>query len=725
MGLIWKNLLPTPSTKRDQQIKKTQGYSYDLSRPSSPPIRGKSPYLGNRPIKLSGIAIRNLNQIQDGNKFVDTLSDSTTTFKCASPDDFQVLHRIDSWSSASSDPSNRRKRLIWRSSLRDIRSSRPNTSTSYSSGALRRPLTERMKDIKQQELQFSDLLSKKMRSSVQQNYSIDLLEAYKTINPSKEVLQAREQAIGMRNYGEDVANRNMTQELKVENLENAQELSTYTKSPELKFAKVIHLVKDVANIIDADQPSSQNNGNKRITTPENLVKPFTHSSSYPLQSFITRKNDPPRPTTASARLDITKIQPSPESVPFVHKKVLEDDEKSSRNLDNSKTLPDDRNTPLKARENEERKENEINLRRHSLSASASPKFTPCLDQDGKDSRKYLRPLTPCIIKTSITASPKLKSKDTFLRRFTDEPENVRPSTGDKDTMTKGTVNNIVKYHSAIKLERNNFNILKRARSNVSSKSLEHGTAQQQPLRRNIETSSLKENLKPSTCVKGLNPIIEETFSTKNPLYDFKVGKKISRPKSRHEILQVPQDTMAASAPIIPFNRNQLLYQSQNYSLTGIQVDNIDSTDLSTISITRKKKFNHRNSKDGSQKPTALFRSASKGKLSPKIDNLNNYIKNEIIYGTPHVWNSSTTARVNRENLENFYGVDESSAIRPTSFISYYDSDDSDFFNQDKVKSTTDGEELLFGDICNFGGMLPGLWIKHPVSGTGSSLGSPS
>ncbi|TQS35457.1 hypothetical protein Golomagni_04122 [Golovinomyces magnicellulatus] len=723
MGLIWKNLLPTPSTKRDQQSKETQGYSYDLSRPSSPPIRGKNPYLGNRPIRLGGIAIKNLNSVQDGKKFVDTSSDSTITSKCTSPDDFQVLHTIDSWSSASSDPSNWRKRLIWRSSLRDMRSSRPNTSTSYSSGALRRPLTEHIKDIKQRELQFSDLLSKNMRSSVQQNYSIDLLEAYTTINPSKEVLQAREQAIGMRNYGEDVANRNMTQELKAEKPENAQEPSPYMKSPELKFAKAIHLVKDVANIINTDQLSSQNNGNKKITTPENLVKPFTHFNSYSLQSFTTRKNDLPRPTTASARLDLTKMQPSPEFVPFVHGKVLGDDEKWSRKFDSLKTPPDYRNTPLKASKNEEIKEVKINSRRHSLSASASSKITPSLDQGSKDPRKNRQPLTPCIIKTSITANTKLKSKDTFLRRSNEEPENFRPSTGDKDTMIKGTTNNIDKSHPG----KDTFHFICsscRARSNISSKSFEQETAQQ-PLRRNIEISSLTENLKPSTCAKGLNPIIEETYPTNNLLYDYKVGKKKSRPKVRHETLQVSQDTMAASAPIIPLNRNKSLYQSQNYSITDIQVDNINSADLSTIAITHEKKFTRRKSKDGSQNSIALFRSVSKAKSNHQMDNVNNYIKNEMIYGTPHVCNSSTTATDNRESFKNFYGGNGPSVIRSPSFVSYYDSDESEFFDQEKVKSTTDGEELLFGDIFNFGGMLPGLRIKHPVSGTGSSLGSPS
>ncbi|CCU74346.1 hypothetical protein BGHDH14_bghG000244000001001, partial [Blumeria hordei DH14] len=209
MGLSLKNLLsgaPTPTSP------KTLGYRYDCSKPSSPPIKGSYPLVTKKSGNFQGAVVRPSTSSFATGRSSTAVNPKTTLGQTS--DAFSIFHsQTLDYKFASSyleteDLQNgvpQRTRVICEkhnspavASTREYQKPRNNDTIVRSIFQLPSNLS-----FSRHSQTSRGLISRQRRPY------IDLLEAHSTIKSSDDVFQNRVKATGVRNYGEDVANRNM------------------------------------------------------------------------------------------------------------------------------------------------------------------------------------------------------------------------------------------------------------------------------------------------------------------------------------------------------------------------------------------------------------------------------------------------------------------------------------------------------------------------------------
>ncbi|CAD6499030.1 BgTH12-04684 [Blumeria graminis f. sp. triticale] len=209
MGLSLKNLLsgaPTPTSP------KTLGYRYDCSKPSSPPIKGSYPLVTKKSGNFHGAVVRPSTSSFATRRSSTAINPKTTLGQTS--DEFSIFHsQTLDYRCASSYMDTENFKIVVPQRTQVI-CDKQNSPAVASNRDYHRP---RNNDTTARSIfQFPSNLSFSRHSqtsrgliSRQRRPYIDLLEAHSTIKSSNDVFQNRLKATGVRNYGEDVANRNM------------------------------------------------------------------------------------------------------------------------------------------------------------------------------------------------------------------------------------------------------------------------------------------------------------------------------------------------------------------------------------------------------------------------------------------------------------------------------------------------------------------------------------
>lgn len=140
-------------------------------------------------------------------------------------------------------------------------------------------------------------------SSISHKSHVDLLEAHSNIRPSRDVSKHRAKASGVRNYGEDVADRNIA---------DFRENQLDVNSPEFSYLKSVYVSKKgsaagprdgglharagpaLANVLGQDQTAGDDIQPPRNHTKANSTRPAQNNTSRPGVVF------PPRTDSTSA-----------------------------------------------------------------------------------------------------------------------------------------------------------------------------------------------------------------------------------------------------------------------------------------------------------------------------------------------------------------------------------------------------------------------------------------
>ncbi|POS82727.1 hypothetical protein EPUL_006261, partial [Erysiphe pulchra] len=743
MGLIFRALFSISTT--GQGSKKTQGYSYDASVPSSPPIKGQHPLLGNGPKSLSSKAIQTAKAQRKVKRPITSSAGSTTESSITFiPDTPQMLHKIETRSTISTSPKNWKIDHCRRSWENDIRWSRPTTSTSFVSSTLQRPTTGYIPASLQKKLRHLDSLPNES-NTMPRLYHVDLLDAHSSIHLSETLIRDRAQASGTRSYGEDVADRNMPPELpelSKKRIETPQGSRPLIDNPELKFLKEKHLAnKRAVGMIDnesirASSPPPSKNENEKSCVYDNQVKKLSHPHSHPIRSLLGISNEACRSAEISTMFDRTRShslsrlsQPKPlphtlsnnEALPkddFVLLKNLDSSVSSHNRVYSSSKSFKSHSTPG-SKKSLDSQEKYQKSRRHTYSTAVSRRIPSSSEESIFSLRQISQPALCSNSPTTKCLNPSLNNnsmqKDTHELNQKNFSKGVRDDNNRADSKTSEKTQTAINKKESLKnddaSERNDPDTSEPNHHNNGQRrySLKQGSIKVPHRRHRLFSMSNKTESK-----------VDGVFSSNDLLDHSGLRQESPLPYLRHDIPQQFPNYSPAEAPTIRFDRNRTLDHAESISFQEIQTISGPtkncSADSLEVTASHERVIVIEKPKNSIQNPMSLPQKMSKEKINPILPSKKDYMRNEASLGTQCVWrlrpllgdklgpNSFSTDRIGT----NLHSVSQNQCN--------HISDNDEFRFSDENLSSPKEENLFFEDNFgfDFANMLPGLRMMEPL-----------
>ncbi|RKF58945.1 hypothetical protein OnM2_064048 [Erysiphe neolycopersici] len=755
MGLIFKALFSISTARQDS--KKTQGYSYDASVPLSPPIKGQHPLLGNGPKSLSSKAIQTAKAQRNKKRQITRSAGSTTdSSKTYIPETPQILHKIDTRSTSSTIPNNWKLDHRRRSWEKDTRWSRPTTSTSFVSSTLQRPTTGYIPANLKRKLHHRDSLPN-VSNSLPKLYHVDLLDAHSSLRPSETLIRDRVQASGIRSYGEDVADRNMSPELPellVERVEIPQESRPLIDSPELKFLKEMHLAnKKAVGMTDNEPtltstPPTRNIENEKPHVYDNQVKKLSHPHSYshPFRSLLGISNKAYQSAEISNESDRTRsyslsklsqLKPQPYK-PF-----------------NDEVMPKDEVTLLKYPDSSVSPHNLAYSSPKSPKGHSSPGFKKNLDSPQKDQKSRRHTYSTAVYRR-ILPSP-VETNFSFRQN-----QQLRPhSNGSATKGSNPNLNNNPFQNDPLELNQNNFSegVSKddnRAdgkfteKNQTANEKREGYETDDVPERNDLETSKLnhrdncqrrcslkQDSVKtlqrsqvPFSNTNKTEPKVDDVLSSNHLPDQSRLRQESPQLYLRHEIPPKSPYYSPAEAPTIRLDRNRSTDQVESIAFQEIQsisgTTKNDSADSPVILATREKAIVAEEPKNSNQKSTSLPSNLSNEILNHILPSKKDYIRNEASLGMQYVWHLRPLFDDNKLCSKSFStdrcGTNKKRlSLSQSQYNSISENDGFCVSDQDLLSSKEDNMCLEDNFGFDFANVLPGLQMVESLPMTRSIL----
>ncbi|KAI6247978.1 hypothetical protein HI914_04161 [Erysiphe necator] len=747
MGLIFKALFSISTTGRGS--KKTQGYSYDASVPSSPPIKGRHPILGNGPKSMSIKPIRPAKAQRHVERQITTSASSTTVSSTTYiPDTPRVFCKIESQSTVSTSPTNLRLEHGRRSWEKDTRWSRPTTSTSFIPSTPQRPKTGNSPVSLPKKLRHLDSLPKDF-NFIPRTHHVDLLDAHSLIHSSEKMTRYREKASGTRSYGEDVADRNKQPQIlesPIERLDTPQEPRPLIDSPELKFLKEIHLANKRAvgmtddESIRALSPPPQKVGNEKFLK-NNLPIKLSHPHSHPIRSLLNISNEVHQSVGINAKPDRARSQSLSKPLPNTPSKddaMLKVGASLFKTPGNPVSSAARDCTPPKIskgystsvpKEIPDIRKGYQKSRRHTFSSEVSRRISP---SPGQGSLKFQQnsQLIPCS-NSLTTKTSNLGPKEIHSSKLTDELTESNTSLEVADSIERANEKTNEKIQPACSQKENLGADEISEKNDVNTVEPKHKKVGQRrySLKQDFMKYPSKLHMK-SRSRKNSELKVEDVLPP-NQLFDLGgLCPELSLPNSRHSTLRESSCYLPAEAPTIHFNRNRSLDQADEDSLQDIQimsdpVDN-DSSNSLIVVTTREKGTAYKRSHNSSLKAFSLSKNMSNEILNPILPNKKDYMKNEALLGTKYIWHLRPLSENNFSPKSLHSEVRKAEAQKVSiSEYKYYKNGRDDFSIPEQEFSGSEEENLnCREESCgfDFASMLPGLQMMESAPMALSTVG---
>lgn len=751
IGMIFKALFSISTAKKNSH--KTQGYSYDASVPSSPPIKGQHPLLGNGPKSLSSKAIQAAKAQRNAERRITTSAGSTTesstTYIADTP---HIIHKIETRSTTSTSTKNWKQVYRRRSWEKDTRWSRPTTSTSFVSSTIQRPSTGYTPASLQKKLRYFGSLSNES-NNIPRLCHVDLLDAHSLIHPSETLIRDRVQASGSRSYGEDVADRNMPPELPevlVERTETPQESRPLIDSPELKFLKEIHLAnKRAVGMTDnestqASIPPSCRSEHEESHVSDNQVNKLAYPHSHPLRSLLSFSNEAYRPLKTSTVYDRTRShslsklsQPKPQFGTFNDDampknnltllKNLHSSVSSHSRVHSSPNTSEEHSTPI-SKESLDSQIKYQRSKRHTLSTTVSRQVSSPLDDRSFSCRQNIEHIpcsnslatkrsNPSPTKTPLQNINKELNQNDFSKGVHENENRVDSKV---NVENKTAFNKKENFKTDDTLERNDLdNFEPNLRNNGQRRcSLKQDSIKVPQRRQVLFINTIK-----------LEPKENEVLSSNHSLDENGPRQDSPLPYLRNDIPQKSPDYSPAEAPTIRFDRNRSMDHDESLSfqeihtksgLTKFGQTKYESADFPVIAAAHERVILTENPKNSSQKPRSLPKNMNNEIIHPILPKKKDYMTNDASLGTQYVWHLRPLLGDNKICSKSLNTDRGDTKIRRLSLSQkkYNDISDIDEFYVSDQDSFSSNEDKLFSGEDNsgfdFANMLPGLQMMEPL-----------